>query len=87
MSDDNTNLPVWYKKSVLDVDAIIFDNSQVMIQMLGVNYHTVTEDAFGLQTVLDANRQDLQHGAIGELIYKLLVILMFPNERKGSEVL
>ena len=56
MSDDNTNLPVWYEKSVFDVDAIIFDNSQVMIQMLGVNYHTVTEDALGLQTVLDANR-------------------------------
>ena len=51
--------------------------------MLGVDYHTVTEDALGLQTVLDANRQDLQHGAIGELIYKFLVILMFPNERKG----
>lgn len=54
--DDRISLPVWYEKSVLDVDAIIFDNSQVMIEMFGVDYYAVTEDALGLQTVLDANR-------------------------------
>jgi hypothetical protein len=57
MSDDDLiSLPVWYEKSVLDVDAIIFDNPQVMIEMLGVDDHAVTEDALSFQTVLDANR-------------------------------
>ena len=46
--DDHTSLPVWNEKSVLDVDAIIFDNPKVMIEMLCVDDHTVTEDAFRL---------------------------------------
>ena len=45
--------------------------------MFGVDDHTVPEDALCLKTMLDANRQDLQHGAIGQLVYKVLVIIMF----------